>query len=312
MSQTDRYPRIRRFLAEHPWAIVPQYLDLIVEIVGRRVYGDDLSPEEKALRVEAARRSPEVSKSGAGVAVVPVRGIISHRASLVDDVSPRAGTSTEQIGAQLRVAMKDPDVGSIVLDVDSPGGSIFGVPELADEIYELKGKGAKIIVAVTNAMAGSAAYWLASQADELVVTPSGEVGSVGVYALHEDWSRHLEEHGLKITYISAGRYKVEGAPELPLTEEAREHFQSIVDGHYETFVKAVARGRRTTPARVKKDFGEGRMVPAHRAVELGMADSVGTLRDTIARLVSGGRSKSRGRASAEHARARFALAKAGR
>jgi signal peptide peptidase SppA len=286
---TDRYPHIRRALSEHPWALIPSYLDLVVEIVDRRVRGEDLPPEEKAARVEAAARPHQGATGGGGVAVVPLQGLIFHRSAMVQDVSGPRGTSTEGFMEKIRGAMRDPDVAAIVVDADTPGGNVHGVEEAADELASLRG-GGKPIVTVANAMLASAGYWIGSQTDELVVTPSSDgIGSIGVYGLHLDFSRQIDAEGVTVTYISAGRYKVEGAPEFPLSGEGRDHMQSVVDGYYDSFVDAVARGRRVKAAVVRRDFGEGRTVTARKAVELGMADSIGTLRDTIARLQAGPR-----------------------
>jgi capsid assembly protease len=293
---TDRYPYVRRALTEHPWALLPQYLDLVAEIVVRRVEGRDLPPEEKAAVVEAAVKPHQGAASGGGIAVIPLQGLIFHRAAMVENVSGPRGTSTEGFMAQIRAALKDPDVAAIVVDADTPGGNVHGVEEAADELASLRG-GDKPIVTVANAMMASAGYWLGTQTDELVVTPSGEVGSVGVYAMHLDFSRQIDAEGVAVTYVSAGRYKVEGAEEFPLSEEGRDYLQSTVDGYYDRFIDAVARGRKVKAAAVRKGFGEGRMVGARQAVEAGMADRVGTLRAEIARLQAGTRGRRSSRAA---------------
>lgn len=305
---TDRYPYIRRALTEHPWALLPQYLDLVAEIVIRRVEGRDLSPEEKAAAVEAATKPHAGVTSGGGIAVVPLQGLIFQRAAMVQNISGPRGTSTEGFMAQIRAALKDPDVAAIVIDADTPGGNVHGVEEAADELASLRG-GDKPILTVANAMMASAGYWIGTQTDELVVTPSGEVGSIGVYAMHLDFSRQIDADGVTPTYVSAGRYKVEGAEEFPLSEEGREYLQGVVDGYYERFVDAVARGRKVKAAAVRRDMGEGRMVPARKAVELGMADRVDTLRNTITRLQAGTRGRRSSRAAL--AAARFDLATRG-
>jgi signal peptide peptidase SppA len=172
-----------------------------------------------------------------------------------------------------------------VLHVDSPGGSVAGLPEAADAIRHARG--AKPIVAQVDTLAASAAYWLAAQADEIVVTPSSEVGSIGVFTAHFDFSKMLDTVGLKVTWIFAGRYKVEGNPAEPLQEDARVHLQSHVDHYYGMFVSAVAKGRGVGVEQVRKAWGEGRTVTAQDAVDRGMADSVGTLEETIRRVGRG-------------------------
>ena len=164
-----------------------------------------------------------------------------------------------------------------------------GVEELSAEIFQARGQ--KPITAVANSLAASAAYWIATAADELVVTPSGEVGSIGVFAAHEDVSGMLEQAGVKVNLVSAGRYKTEGNPFEPLTEEARASIQGRVDEYYEQFVSAVARNRGVKRSEVRNGFGEGRVVGAKQAVSLGMADRVGTLDETINRALGGRRSR---------------------
>ena len=144
------------------------------------------------------------------------------------------------------------------MDVDSPGGSVFGLKELSQKIFDARGT--KPIYAVANSMAGSAAYYIASAADQMIVTPSGEVGSIGTIAIHEDMSVALENEGVKITVIKAGRFKGEGNNFEPLSEEAISNAKREVDAYYGQFVDAVARNRGVSPKAVRNGFGEGRMV----------------------------------------------------
>jgi signal peptide peptidase SppA len=213
------------------------------------------------------------------------------------------GTSTDRIGKELDRLLNDDSVGAILLDVDSPGGETFGVQELSDKIFSARGR--KPIVASANPEAASAAYYIASAADELVVTPSGWVGSVGVVAAHTDVSKMNEELGVKVTYIHAAPYKVEGNSNEPLTDESQTYFQSQVDATYEQFLKDVGRNRGTTAAKVRSDFGGGRMLRAKDAKAAGMVDRIETLDETIARLASGGKV----RHSTKTARERLTLEK---
>lgn len=281
------YPRLLAAVHEMPWAILPGKLATIMDLLRFRAEGGRLTAEEIQQRIGAAREP--VRSSGGGVAVIPVFGVISQRMSMMSEMS--GGTSTERIAGAIRQALSDPAVGSIVLQIDSPGGGVYGVAELADAIY--KARGQKPIVAVADSMAASAAYWIAASADEIVVTPSGEVGSIGVFAAHEDVSQMLEGAGVKINLISAGKYKTEGSPYEPLGEEARAAMQSRVNDYYTLFTKAVARGRGVSLDAVRSGFGEGRVVGAQAAVKAGMADRVDTIDATIQRL-AGGRSARNG------------------
>jgi signal peptide peptidase SppA len=204
--------------------------------------------------------------------VIPIHGPISRRQDFFSLLFGIQSATTSGIANALRAAVADPGVGQIVLHVDSPGGETDGITELAAEIYEARAR--KPITAFIDTTAGSAAYWLASQADQIIVTPSGQVGSIGVFALHLDRSGELEQAGIAPTFIQAGKYKTEESPLHPLTDEARVSVQARVDAFYSMFTKDVARGRGVPVDTVRSQFGEGRMVLAKDAVTRGMADVV--------------------------------------
>lgn len=264
---------------ETPWAILHSKLMVLHEIVIRHANGEKIEPEAVQAAVHGASRPQEQRVQGVGV--LPLFGTIFPRANLMTSMS--GATSAEMFGNQFQELMNDPEVGAIVLDVNSPGGQVGGIDEVSSMIYESRGR--KPIVAVANHWMASAAYYIGTASDEVVVTPSGEVGSIGVFAVHQDISGALEKDGVKVSMISAGKYKTEGNPYEPLTEEARGSIQESVDDYYAAFVKAVARNRGVKTSEVRNGFGEGRMVSARRAVELGMADRIGTLNETIKRLL---------------------------
>lgn len=293
--QREPLTRVQRLIREQPWAMLEPAFEAMVEVVDRWAAGVSLSAEDLEA-IAAARRLPPSTAAPGAVAVIPVHGVISHRVNMLAEIS--GGTSTERLGAAIRAALEDRSIDSLVLDVDSPGGSVHGVEELADEIFAARGR--KPIVAAVNATAASAAYWLASQADELVVTPSGEVGSIGVFTFHDNLRAMAEKVGVERTYIHAGKFKVEGHPFAPLPDEARAHLQARVDEVHDVFVKHVARGRKTSQARVREEFGQGRMVAASRAVALGMADREETLQQVLDRL-SGRAAKAAGTRAEETA-----------
>lgn len=286
MPESDQaarsYRNIVRAITETPWAILPSTFMAIREVIALRVDGHQLSVQEIEQRISGGPGRGRAQTSGA-VAVVPLYGVLVPRANVMTAMS--GGTSLQQFGAALSQAASNPEVGSILIDVDSPGGAVELVTETAAMVRAAGKK--KPIVAVANTMAGSAAYWIASQAGELIVTPSGMVGSVGVFASHEDLSGMQEKAGVDTTLISAGRFKTEGHPFGPLDDEARATIQSLVDGHYAQFVADVAKGRGVRRDDVRGGFGEGRMVPAATAVTEGMADSVGTFDETLSRLIRG-------------------------
>ena len=182
-----------------------------------------------------------------------------------------ADTDYAAIRSNVKRALADPSVRAIDLFVDSPGGSVLGLPETADAIHAANR--VKPVRAFVTGIAASAAYWLASQASSITLTPSGEVGSVGVLDLHADISKALENAGVKLTAVTAGEHKTERAPFTPLSDDARAHMQSGVDRWYGDFLGAVRRGR---GARVPRDskFGAGRMLDSAAALRMGMVDFV--------------------------------------
>ncbi len=253
------------------WAILPSQLQIVAEALADMPQAGD---------IKAAAR-PAVGQAGA-VAILPIHGIITHRAGLWHAFG--SATSTDGIGDVFAQAIENPGVRAIVLDIDSPGGSVAGVPELADAIYSARGR--KPIIAVSNALMASAAYWIGSQADEVYVTPSSQTGSIGVYAVHLDYSRQLDARGVTATVISAGKYKAEGNEFSPLSEEARASWQAQVDEYYDMFVETVARGRGRQPNTVRNGFGEGRVLTASSAVSEHLADKVGGLEQAIGRAAA--------------------------
>jgi ClpP class serine protease len=148
---------------------------------------------------------------------------------------------------------------------------VYGVQELWQTIFDLKEK--KKITSVVNPVAASAAYWIASASSEIVVTPSGEVGSIGVYLMHVDVSSAMTSAGRKVTLVKAGERKASGHPYAPLDPTALDELQSGVNDYYDKFVRAVAKGRKTTQTAVRDGFGRGGMVRAEAAVKEGVSVS---------------------------------------
>lgn len=274
-SEITRSTVLGMFQSE-PWAILTGALTALMDVARRYSAGE--MPADGA--AQAAARQTAVAING-DIAMMRLHGTIY----------PRGGgplfelfglSSAEQFANQFRAAVNDQRIGAIVIDVNSPGGAVSGVDEVSKLIYEARGT--KPIVAVANHLMASAAYWIGTAADELVVTPSAEVGSVGVFAAHQDISAMAEREGVKVTLVSAGKYKTEANPYEPLSEEGRASIQARVDDYYDAFVKAVARNRGVGVADVRGGFGEGRVVGARQAVAGGMADRIETLDQTLVRL----------------------------
>lgn len=282
-----------------PWAIRPDYGQTLCSILDRRARGVRLSDWEidqlvGERRAEFEARTAAAGESRGAVAEIPILGVLTPRASLLDQSSGM--TSPESIGARFDAALADPAVSTVLLDVNSPGGSIQGIPELAAKIRASE----KPVVAHVNYIAASAAYWLAAQADEVIVSQSGEVGSIGVYAMHEDWTAAAEKEGVKVSLISAGKYKTEGSRFAPFSDEARAALQQQVDEAYGMFTGDVAKGRGVSRAVASgPKFGEGRIVMAQDALAAGMVDRISTYQETKQRLLGGGRVKRRMRSESD-------------
>ncbi len=270
-----------------PWALMPERLNALAGVVTRWSAGVpaeaqtmDRIQADRMIR-ESRRQAAAVQSSG-GIALLPLYGVVTQRGNMVDDVSGPGSTSTQQFSSALRQLLADDTVGQILIDIDSPGGSVYGVAELADEIQSARSQ--KPIVAVANSLAASAAYWIGCSASEFYVTPGGEVGSIGVWQAHQDYSQALEESGVKTTLISAGKFKVEGNPYSPLDADAQSFMQSRVDDYYAAFTKSVARGRGVSVAQVREGMGQGRVLGADAALAQSMVDGVATFDDVLKKM----------------------------
>jgi len=276
----DRYSHITQAVFDQPWAIVPETFAKIVDLVQLRNAGITLTRADVEARIGGAGRDRPETEVVDGVGVVSMFGVIAQRMNLFASIS--GGTSTEQMAAEFRALLDDRDVRAILFAIDSPGGSVYGIDELASEIRA--SRGIKPIIAHANPKAASAAYWLGAQADEFVVTPSGDVGSVGVVSAHTDLSGTAEKTGIKTTLISAGRYKTEDNPYEALSEEGRAYLQARVDETHARMVRAIAAGRKVSDATVRAGFGEGRVLGAEAALAAGMVDRIEPFEATLARL----------------------------
>jgi signal peptide peptidase SppA len=210
-------------------------------------------------------------------ALITIGGTIVPHADMFTAMG--LGSSVDDIARSLRTALADPAVSRIVLDIDSPGGSVFGVGELASEL--LAARATKPIIGIANSVAASAAYWIGSACSEFYCTPGGQVGSIGVIVAHEDVSKALEFAGKRVTLISAGRHKAEGNPYGPLGADARRYVQGQCDAYCADFQRSVARGRGVSMDAVKSQMGEGRMLRAPAAVTARMVDGVKTLAQVL-------------------------------
>jgi len=267
-----------------PFALMPTYLSVVGAILSRWRDGHDADRDDFA-NLQARSGSRSASRSGpnaAGIQVIPMHGVLSQRGDILDAILGGGSVSTQAVSQALRAALADDSVAGVILDIDSPGGSVYHIGELSDEVY--RARSVKPIFAIADALAGSAAYWIGASATQFYSTPSGEVGSIGVFALHSDLSAAFEREGIKTTLIAAGKYKTEGNAFEPLGAEARNAVQGRIDEYYGAFTRAVARGRNTTVDAVRNGMGQGRIVGAPKAAAQNMIDGVATFDQTVAAL----------------------------
>lgn len=300
-----RDQQLLSYAAGRVWATAPETKNLLVSILARHYRGVRLGEDELAEIRQASSARPADQTGKGGVAVVPLWGALVPHAGMMADVST-AGTGLDEWCSTFMSAVDHPDVSTVVIRVNSPGGSAEGVTEAAKVIRSARAS--KRIVAVADGMAASAAYALASQADELYATPSGFVGAVHCYTIHEDISAMLEQEGIKFSLIGAPNDGAAEDPDfLPLSDDNRAHLQSMVNQFYDRFVSDVAQGRGVDESAVRAGYGSGRVLTAPDALAAGMVDGVRSFEEVMTHLVGGGR-RSAGRARADVASATAQIA----
>ena len=270
------------------WALKGDVLDRAVEVFNRQLIGEKLDPEEiQAIAAgKAAAREFAVMR---GTAIIPITGVIAKGAGMVNNVSQPRGTAVESVRAQLRSALSDDEVERIMLHVDSPGGSVSGVADLAGEIRAAAGK--KPVTAFIEDMGASAAFWLASQASLVFANKTGAVGSIGVFAVVVDSSKAAEARGLKFHVIRSGPLKGAGGVGDEITDDQLASFQERIDDVFGEFVDDVAAGRDLARDKVLA-VADGSVFTGRRAKRAKLVDAItdfdGALKRT-AKLTGGAR-----------------------
>ncbi len=213
---------------------------------------------------DEAESQPSVSQT---IGVIPIGGIIAKHCSQLE--TECGACDLEDIAEQLKAFRADASVSAILLTFDSPGGTITGVPEVAQLISDIDA--VKPVYAFCGDQCCSAAYWLASQARGIIVSPSSAIGSVGCYIYLEDHSKEYEMDGIKPEpIVSAGSsLKLAGADFKPLTDAERAMFQADVDKIYSQFTAAIAAKRTVQP-----EYLKGQVVDGETAVNVGLADGL--------------------------------------
>lgn len=217
---------------------------------------------------------------GTGIAVIEVTGSLTHKLGEIDPYSGMTGY--DGIQAKLEAALADPACKGILLDINSGGGEVHGGFDLADKLAAA-GK-IKPMWAVADEQAFSGAYLIASQAARIIAPRTGEVGSVGVIAMHFDYSRAMKNEGVEATVIKSGAQKDAYSSLKPLAPEVLAKLQAECDGVYAMFVSAVASGRRMDANAIRAT--EAAIYAASEALQLGLIDAIQTTDDAFAEFAA--------------------------
>jgi len=270
------FPRVEAAVFGTPWAIVPSKLDAISEVLERRLDGgfSDLSSFRPDSPAESYRTAD-------GIAVIPIRGVMGKRMNLLMEIS--GGTSTELAGAEIQRAVEDPGVRGILLDIDSPGGSVDGSFTLADLVSAAAA--VKPMVAFVDGDGCSAAYLVACSAGRIVAGETADVGSIGVVTSVLDRTEQNRALGIRRHVITAGRYKAVGSPDLALDRAGEDYIRGRLDVLYGLFVDRVAAARGVSREFVLDEMADGRVFLGREALARKMVDVIGERGDAL-RLLS--------------------------
>ncbi|WP_434171227.1 hypothetical protein AHYW_002626 [Providencia manganoxydans] len=266
--------RVLSALTRQPWAIRPDMLDTLMAIAQRE--GND--PSLAAMESERYQAGGLSDLAPPGIAVIDITGPIFARADLFSDISGAA--TCERITHALDDTLADPSIGSIILRIDSPGGEVTGIHELANHIYA--SRDIKPLVAYVSGSACSAAYWLAAATSYIFTDKTASLGSIGVVAAWTDSSEAREKQGIKeFEVVSSQSPNKRLSPD---SDEGRAALQAELDGLADIFISDVATFRRTTVDNVIAQFGQGGTLLAESAITVGMADELSSLREVVALL----------------------------
>jgi signal peptide peptidase SppA len=226
--------------------------------------------------MEARGRGDEILTMAGAVAIIPIEGTLVHKGAWLDSYSGE--TSYEGIQTQVSRALRDDRVRGVVFEVDSFGGEVAGAFDTAEMIAELSA--AKPTISILTDYALSGGYLLAAAARQIVLPETGYAGSIGVITMHVDFSRAIENDGVRVTVMSSGARKADGSPFKPLADDVRDRWQTDLDASRDLFAGAVARFRGRRLSKSAALATEADVFRGEAAVDAGLAD--GVLRPTLA------------------------------
>ena len=256
-------------ISKGPWAILPTALEAIFNARQSPV-NLQLAKQSAFVTASLSRLAGMDGYTMAGdVAVLNVKGVITREADLFMQLFGGGCANAEQLQAGLQQALEDRAVKSLVLKVDSPGGEIGATVDLANAVYAARGR--KPITSFIDGTGCSAAYWIASGADRIVLANATTMtGSIGVTMVHSEISKAAEKEGVTNTILSSGDFKAAGNRYEALSDADREYLQGMVSYNRNLFLQDLLRNR---PGKIKPDI-DARLYIGQQALDAGLADSM--------------------------------------
>jgi ClpP class serine protease len=282
----EKYAQIASMVFSSPWACTEECLDGVIAILNQASAGqyDDIikTPAHETYHRSAINPFSDTPIDGSyrlsrvgSVGILPITGAIFPKSNLITNFS--GGTSAELLAKDIEIALNTPTISHLVLNIDSPGGAITGIAEVAQLIYESRAK--KPIIAYSNGLCASAAYWIASACNEIVHGVTAELGSIGVIASIQS---RAAPNGVK-NYEFVSSLSPKKRPDLE-SDEGKGQIQARVDYLGGVFIQAVATYRNVTPETVAQNFGKGDLLVGQQAIAAGMSDGITTLGQLISSL----------------------------
>ena len=260
--------RVWNKAADEPWAITSSALTTILDIAARQ----NAPPEAVAAKLGRELQNSYRLEMRDGIAVLPVVGPLFRYANLFTQVS--GASSYELLAKDFTQAVENPDVKAIILNIDSPGGEVNGCAEFADMIYEARG--VKPIIAYASGDAASGAYWIAAAADEIVVSKTSALGSIGVVGVYRG---NKGEDAVEVVSSQSPYKRID-----PDTDDGRARLQKRIDAMADVFVDAVAKYRGVASSHVQNHYGSGDVFIGDAAVKQGLADRIGSFEKLLSEL----------------------------
>ncbi len=277
--------RITQSVTSQVWAITPEKAHEICAFLDQRANGSFLSEDEIQAAIGRNGEEDGDTQTVEGVRILTLRGTVMPRSTLMARFS--GGVSCEDVAQQIQKARTDASVKAILIRGDSPGGSVFGVAELATAIYEARAD-KPVYFWTDNGQCCSAMYWIASACTKVFASEGSEIGSIGVIAIHYEITKAAEEAGYKFTVLRSVENKAVGQPYEVLDAKKHAVLMEKINSWHAAFVEAVGRNRGIDASTINEKFGAGKTFRAEQAADLGLIDGVKTFSQVFESLRSAG------------------------